>query len=323
MHARAAEPAAVCAPGQRRGRARPTAAAAAAGAARATVVLTREQGKNDKMMAELSRRSIQCIELPLIEHASGPDRHATAPPPLPACCRMMARHCPNVARSRCARTTGHSCPPPLPAASTTGSPSPHPRRLRCLLRPGARRASRRCGRGAGHWLLAGLAAPCCCWWQSCTARTAPCSAASGPAGAQARPCTAPRAPVREHTRACTRAPGARGGRGRRHGRRAGGRGRGARVCALQGAGQEHGRGAAARARRAAGVAHALLPAAAAPPPHCTLRCAPLRRPVQAAPPALATPCPARTTHPPTPPLRAHARRRHGPRAVPCLVQGQH
>ena len=38
------------------------------------MVLTREHGKNDKMMQELSKRDIPCIELPLIEHASGPDR---------------------------------------------------------------------------------------------------------------------------------------------------------------------------------------------------------------------------------------------------------
>jgi hypothetical protein len=43
-------------------------------AGRPTVVLTREHGKNDKMMQELSKRDIPCIELPLIEHASGPDR---------------------------------------------------------------------------------------------------------------------------------------------------------------------------------------------------------------------------------------------------------
>lgn len=48
--------------------------AAASGTRSPTVVLTREHGKNDKMLQELSARDIPCIELPLIEHASGPDR---------------------------------------------------------------------------------------------------------------------------------------------------------------------------------------------------------------------------------------------------------
>lgn len=38
------------------------------------VVLTREKGKNDKMMTALSQRNMECIELPLIEHTDGPDR---------------------------------------------------------------------------------------------------------------------------------------------------------------------------------------------------------------------------------------------------------
>lgn len=38
------------------------------------VVLTREKGKNDKMMSELTARQMQCIELPLIEHTAGEDR---------------------------------------------------------------------------------------------------------------------------------------------------------------------------------------------------------------------------------------------------------
>mmetsp|Transcript_6747 Transcript_6747/g.18076 ORF Transcript_6747/g.18076 Transcript_6747/m.18076 type:complete len:298 (-) Transcript_6747:254-1147(-) len=48
--------------------------APAAGGSRPSVVLTREHGKNDKMLQELSKRDIPCIELPLIEHANGPDR---------------------------------------------------------------------------------------------------------------------------------------------------------------------------------------------------------------------------------------------------------
>eukprot|EP00983_Pelagomonas_calceolata_P004084 132643-Pelagomonas_calceolata.AAC.1 len=45
--------------------------APAAGGSRPSVVLTREHGKNDKMLQELSKRDIPCIELPLIEHANG------------------------------------------------------------------------------------------------------------------------------------------------------------------------------------------------------------------------------------------------------------
>ncbi|KAF5837730.1 tetrapyrrole biosynthesis, uroporphyrinogen III synthase [Dunaliella salina] len=54
-------------------------AAHATGGSCPSVVLTREHGKNDKMLQELSKQDIQCIELPLIEHAHGPDR-----PQLPA-----------------------------------------------------------------------------------------------------------------------------------------------------------------------------------------------------------------------------------------------
>lgn len=38
-------------------------------------MLTREKGKNDKMVAGLSALGIETIELPLIEHSHGPDRH--------------------------------------------------------------------------------------------------------------------------------------------------------------------------------------------------------------------------------------------------------
>lgn len=36
--------------------------------------MTREAGKNGKLVKALSQRNIQCLELPLIEHAAGPDR---------------------------------------------------------------------------------------------------------------------------------------------------------------------------------------------------------------------------------------------------------
>lgn len=39
-----------------------------------TVVVTREAGKNGKLMKELGKLDMECIELPLIEHAPGPDR---------------------------------------------------------------------------------------------------------------------------------------------------------------------------------------------------------------------------------------------------------
>jgi uroporphyrinogen-III synthase len=38
------------------------------------VVVTRERGKNGKLISALEKRSISCLELPLIEHAHGPDR---------------------------------------------------------------------------------------------------------------------------------------------------------------------------------------------------------------------------------------------------------
>lgn len=42
--------------------------------AAAQVVATREQGKNGKLIKGLERHGISCLELPLIEHAPGPDR---------------------------------------------------------------------------------------------------------------------------------------------------------------------------------------------------------------------------------------------------------
>ncbi|KAL2632007.1 hypothetical protein R1flu_016693 [Riccia fluitans] len=44
-----------------------------AGQSKATVVVTREQGKNGKLMNALSARGISCLELPLIEHKEGAD----------------------------------------------------------------------------------------------------------------------------------------------------------------------------------------------------------------------------------------------------------
>lgn len=45
-----------------------------ASAAGARVVATREEGKNGKLMSGLAKHGISCLELPLIEHAPGPDR---------------------------------------------------------------------------------------------------------------------------------------------------------------------------------------------------------------------------------------------------------
>lgn len=39
------------------------------------VVVTREAGKNGKLVKALSQHNISCVEVPLIEHAAGPDRY--------------------------------------------------------------------------------------------------------------------------------------------------------------------------------------------------------------------------------------------------------
>lgn len=57
---------------QQQRRRAPAVAAHAAAAPR--VVATREQGKNGKLISGLEKHGISCIELPLIEHAPGPDR---------------------------------------------------------------------------------------------------------------------------------------------------------------------------------------------------------------------------------------------------------
>lgn len=59
---------------QQQRRRAPAVAAHAAAAPR--VVATREQGKNGKLISGLEKHGISCIELPLIEHAPGPDRWA-------------------------------------------------------------------------------------------------------------------------------------------------------------------------------------------------------------------------------------------------------
>ena len=68
-----------------RGAARPAVAAAADAAGPSTsaaaapapqVVLTRELGKNGKLLRTLRARGVACLELPLLETAAGPDRAA-------------------------------------------------------------------------------------------------------------------------------------------------------------------------------------------------------------------------------------------------------
>ena len=39
------------------------------------VVVTRERGKNDKLIAELQQRGVNVLELPLVESTAGPDRY--------------------------------------------------------------------------------------------------------------------------------------------------------------------------------------------------------------------------------------------------------
>lgn len=39
-----------------------------------TAVVTRELGKNGKLVDALARHGVRCVELPLIEHSDGPDR---------------------------------------------------------------------------------------------------------------------------------------------------------------------------------------------------------------------------------------------------------
>lgn len=46
----------------------------AAGSSAPKVLLTREEGKNDKLRNALTAKGFQCVELPLIEHSDGPDR---------------------------------------------------------------------------------------------------------------------------------------------------------------------------------------------------------------------------------------------------------
>jgi len=40
----------------------------------AQVVLTREAGKNEKLMKALHEKGVPCLEMPLVETSKGPDR---------------------------------------------------------------------------------------------------------------------------------------------------------------------------------------------------------------------------------------------------------
>jgi uroporphyrinogen-III synthase len=44
-------------------------------AGKPSVVVTREAGKNAKLVNALQQHNISCVELPLIQHAAGPDRY--------------------------------------------------------------------------------------------------------------------------------------------------------------------------------------------------------------------------------------------------------
>eukprot|EP00878_Enallax_costatus_P004246 GHUV01004476.1.p1 GENE.GHUV01004476.1~~GHUV01004476.1.p1 ORF type:complete len:287 (+),score=66.67 GHUV01004476.1:206-1066(+) len=55
-------------------RSRPAVCRVRCAAAQPSVVVTREHGKNGKLMKALTKYNISCVELPLIEHAPGPDR---------------------------------------------------------------------------------------------------------------------------------------------------------------------------------------------------------------------------------------------------------
>ncbi|KAG2437462.1 hypothetical protein HXX76_006112 [Chlamydomonas incerta] len=68
--ARAAAPAAA----RRAAAVRVSAAASSSSNGSPRVLLTREEGKNDKLRAALTAKGYTCLELPLIEHADGPDR---------------------------------------------------------------------------------------------------------------------------------------------------------------------------------------------------------------------------------------------------------
>jgi len=43
-------------------------------AGKVQVVVTREAGKNDKLLKALEAKGIACLEMPLIETSAGPDR---------------------------------------------------------------------------------------------------------------------------------------------------------------------------------------------------------------------------------------------------------
>jgi hypothetical protein len=51
-----------------------TAAHGTTAAAAPDVVLTREAGKNDSLLAALRAKGVNCLEMPLLETSKGPDR---------------------------------------------------------------------------------------------------------------------------------------------------------------------------------------------------------------------------------------------------------
>jgi hypothetical protein len=93
---------------------------AACSGARTQVVVTREKGKNGKLMAALQKRNIRVLELPLLEAVPGPDRQVPAPTyAVPGFLALAVAHLASpVARSAWVRGVGrvpsgpigHSCP---------------------------------------------------------------------------------------------------------------------------------------------------------------------------------------------------------------------
>lgn len=114
------------------------------------VVATREKGKNAKLINALKKHNIICLELPLIEHAPGPDRYAInchGVQRLPQLAHRVAFHAPSNVFTNTADVSASSAviicitPARFSAGSCclrcslssngTGSPSRHQRQHLC------------------------------------------------------------------------------------------------------------------------------------------------------------------------------------------------
>lgn len=134
----------------------PVAASGSATARTPRVVVTRESGKNGKLMAALAEHGVDCIELPLIEHAPGPDRYV--------CSWQAAVGITSPARQAQPNTAWHSsklCPSGVLVTAIlchagtssrlrclgvvlTGSPARHPKQQQCFWTAGALLVSLSC-----------------------------------------------------------------------------------------------------------------------------------------------------------------------------------